>query len=392
MKAKLEVPFFKPSFSEEEEQAVLSVLRSGWLTTGKEAAEFEREFASFLGAGQALAVNSASSGLLLAMEAFGVRPGTCIVTTPYTFISTATAAMHLGAEVLYCDIEEDSYNIDPQKIEDIFRSRKNIRAVVPVHVAGNLCRMDAIKTCAERYHAAVIEDAAHAFPANGPDGFAGTLGDAGVFSFYATKTITTGEGGMITLRDPGKAETVKRLRANGISREVWDRYTNPAASWKYDVTCCGWKCNLPDLLAAIGRVQLKKAGRFLARRKAIAEIYNRSFASCGFLRLPPDSPGNAWHLYLLRIQPEKLTVGRDEFARLLQNEGLGISVHFIPHFDFTFIRRTSGLSRDSFPEAAKKADCTVSLPFWPDMRDEEIQYVIDTVKKIGEQYYRKSCF
>lgn len=392
MKAKLEVPFFKPSFSEEEEQAVLSVLRSGWLTTGKEAAEFEREFASFLGAGQALAVNSASSGLLLAMEAFGVRPGTCIVTTPYTFISTATAAMHLGAEVLYCDIEEDSYNIDPQKVEDMLRSRKNIRAVVPVHVAGNLCRMDAIKPCAERYHAAVIEDAAHAFPANGPDGFAGTLGDAGVFSFYATKTITTGEGGMITLRDPGKAETVKRLRANGISREVWDRYTNPAASWKYDVTCCGWKCNLPDLLAAIGRVQLKKAGQFLARRKAIAETYNRSFASCGFLRLPPDSPGNAWHLYLLRIQPEKLTVGRDEFARLLQNEGLGISVHFIPHFDFTFIRRTSGLSRDSFPEAAKKADCTVSLPFWPDMRDEEIQYVIDTVKKIGEQYYRKSCF
>ena len=386
---KREIPFFKPSFSEEEERAVLSVLRSGWPTTGKEALAFEGEFASFIGAERALAVNSASSGLMLALAAFGVGAGDKVATTPYTYISTATAAMHLGAEVVYCDIEKDSYSIDPARLEDALKAHPGIKAVIPVHVAGNLCDMQAINDCAKRRGAAVIEDAAHAFPSKTAAGFAGTLGDAAVFSFYATKTITTAEGGMITLKDSSKAETIKPLRMNGISRDVWNRYTERRASWKYDVVCEGWKCNMPDILAAIGRAQLKKANGFFERRKALAAKYNAAFLQADFLETPPDGEGNAWHLYLLRVNPAKLSVTRDEFAALLQEEGLGISVHFIPHFDFTLIKERYGLLRSGFPNAAQKADATISLPFYPDMTDEDAQYVVDTVLNIGKKYYKR---
>ncbi len=385
-----EVPFFKPSFSEEEEKAVVSVLRSGWPTTGKEAVAFEKEFASFIGIGAdcALAVNSASAGLTLALQAFGIKEGDKVATTPYTYISTATAAMHLGAEVVYCDIEKDSYSIDPEQLERALKSDKNIKAVIPVHVGGNLCNMTAINSYAKKYGVAVIEDAAHAFPAKTELGFAGTLGDAGVFSFYATKTITTGEGGMITVRDPEKASIIKCLRVNGISRNVWERYTKRNASWKYDVVCVGWKCNMPDILAAIGRIQLKKAMSFFEKRKKLAAEYTKAFSQFDFLDTPPDSEGNSWHLYLLRIKQDNLSITRDEFAELLQAEGIGISMHFIPHFDFTFIKERYGLSRSDFPNAAEKADCTISLPFYPDMNDEDVQYVIDTVINIGKKHYK----
>ena len=386
---KREVPFFKPSFSEEEEKAIVSVLRSKWPTTGKEALAFEEEFAAFIGCSRALAVNSASAGLMLALAAFGVGPGDKVATTPYTYISTATAAMHLGAEVVYCDIEKGSCSIDPERLEDALKAHPGIKAAIPVHIAGNLCNMAAINNCAKRRGAAVIEDAAHAFPAKTAAGFAGTLGDAGVFSFYATKTITTAEGGMIALKDAKMQERIKPLRMNGISRDAWNRYTERRASWKYDVVCEGWKCNMPDILAAIGRVQLKKANSFLEKRKRLAAKYTAAFSQFDFLEIPPDGEGNAWHLYLLRINPAKLSITRDDFASFLQDEGLGISMHFIPHFDFTFIKEKYGLLRSDFPNAAARADSTISLPFYPDMTDEDAEYVIDTVINIGKKYYKQ---
>ena len=390
METKHQVPFFKPSFSEDEEKAVVSVLRSGWITTGKETLAFEKEFASFIGAECALAVNSASSGLMLSLAAFGIGKGDKVATTPYTYISTATAAMHLGAEVVYCDIEKDSYSIDPEKLELALKADKKIKAIIPVHIGGNLCNMAAINECAKRYGAAVIEDAAHAFPSKTGSGFAGTLGDAGVFSFYANKTITTGEGGMIAIKGGEKADIIKQLRMNGISCDVWGRYTDNNASWKYDVVSEGWKCNMPDILAAIGRVQLRKASGFFEKRKSLAAKYTRTFSQFDFLVPPPDSEGNSWHLYLLRIRPDKLSITRDEFAKFLQAEGLGISVHFIPHFDFTLIKEKYGLLRSDFPNAAEKADCTISLPLWPGMSDEDSQYVIDTVIKTGKKHYAKT--
>jgi len=384
------IPFFLPSFTEAEEEAVVRVLRSGWLTTGKEAIAFEKEFADFTGSPHSLAVNSATSGLMLAMDAFGIGNGTKILTTPYTFVSTATSARHLGAEIAYADIESDTCNIDPAAIEAALRKDPAIRAIVPVHIAGNVCRMDEICALGKKYGVAVIEDAAHSFPSRTKAGFAGTLGDAGVFSFYATKTITTGEGGMVCVKDGEKAKRISMMRSHGIDRTIWDRYTSKQASWKYDVVEDGWKCNLPDILAAIGRVQLTKADEFFRKRSRIAREFNAAFSECDYLRIPPDGDGNAWHLYPLGIVPEKLDTDRDGFAQELQDAGLGISVHFIPHFEMTWFKKRYNLSRTDFPEAARRYETTISLPFWPDMTDEMVAGVIRAVRDTGNRHYRRS--
>lgn len=383
-----EIPFFRPSFDRREEEAAIRVLHSGWLTTGKETLAFEKEFADMVHSPYALAVNSASNGLMLAMEAFGIGKGTKILTSPYTFVSTATSALHLGGEAVYADIEADSYSIDPEKIEDKLKQDKSIKAIVPIHIAGNLCNMKAINSLAKKYNVAVIEDAAHAFPAKTADGYGGTFGDAGVFSFYATKTITTGEGGMICVRNPEAAERIKLMRSHGINRTIWDRYTDKHASWQYDVVAEGYKCNLPDILSAIGRVQLQKAEEFYRKRKLIAERFTRAFEPLDFFQVPPDGAGNAWHLYLLRIAPETLSVGRDDFARALQERGLGISVHFIPHFELTFLKERYNLRAQDFPNAAAHYSQSISLPFWPDMTDEDVQYVIDTVIDTAKKFRR----
>jgi dTDP-4-amino-4,6-dideoxygalactose transaminase len=381
------VPFFRPALGTEEEQAVLEVMRSGWLTTGKIALEFEKEFASFVGSPFALGVNSATSGLMLAMEACGIGPGAPILTTPYTFVSTATSALHLGAEVVYADIEPDSYCISPEKIAEQLARRPEIKAIVPVHVGGAVCDMKAITGLAKQHGIAVIEDAAHSFPSLTSAGYAGTLGDAGVFSFYANKTITTGEGGMVCVHSPALAERISRLRMHGIDRPVWDRYTSKNASWEYDVTEAGWKCNLPDILAAIGRAQLTKAQSLFEKRKAIAEKYNQAFASLDFLRLPPDGQGNAWHLYLLRIVPAKLTIGRDVFSSLLQADGIGVSLHFIPHFQMTLFKNKYALRAQDFPNALRQFETTITLPLWPGMTDDMIDRVIQAVTATGKAHY-----
>ncbi|MDR1786696.1 MAG: DegT/DnrJ/EryC1/StrS family aminotransferase [Spirochaetaceae bacterium] len=386
------IPFARPAIGREEEEAALRVLRSGWLTTGAETQAFEREFAAFLGAdgGRTLAVNSATSGLLLALDALGVSGENAVVTTPYTFVSTALAALHLGARVYYGDIEEDSFNIDPAAVEAALNAHPEIRAVIPVHVGGNVCKMDEIGAIAARRNAAVVEDAAHAFPARTGAGFAGTLGDAGVFSFYATKTITTGEGGMAVFKDPQGARRAEVMRLHGIDRPVWNRYGAARASWEYDVVEPGWKCNLPDILSAIGREQLKKANLLYGERKKIAGEYTRAFEDWDFLTLPPDSGANAWHLYVIGIRADKLRIGRDAFARLLQDAGIGVSMHFIPHFRFTWFKKNLGLREEDFPRAAQRADSSISLPLWPGMTGEMVQRVIESVGRIGtEQYARK---
>lgn len=388
MNIKKTIPFFLPSFSAEEEQAVYRILKSGWLTTGKETLEFEKEFAGFTKAKHALAVNSASSGLILAMDACGIKHGTKILTSPYTFISTATSALHLGGEVEYVDIEKKSYSINPEKIEEKLKNDKTIKAVVPIHIAGNVCNMKEINFLAQKYGVAVIEDAAHAFPAKTATGYAGTLGTCGVFSFYATKTITTGEGGMVCTNDDEIANRIKIMRSHGISRTIWDRYTDTKASWKYDVTDLGWKFNLPDILSAIGRIQLKKAEDFFISRKKIAEKYNIAFSKNDALIIPPDDDGNAWHLYILRLNLNAIKINRDEFSRILQEEGLGISMHFIPHFEMTYIKNRYNLCNNNFPETYSKYIQSISLPFYPDMPEDYSDYVIETILKTVNKFKR----
>jgi dTDP-4-amino-4,6-dideoxygalactose transaminase len=385
MKASIDfVPFARPSIGLEEESAVLEVLRSGWLTTGKVARAFEEEFASFVGARRCLAVNSATSGLHLALEALGVGPGSKVATSPYTFASDAAAARHLGAEVAFCDISKDDYNIDPALLDELLSRDHSIKAVIPTHVGGYPCRMGDILEIARRHGVTVVEDAAHGFPLRLPEGAAGTLGDAGVYSLYATKTITSGEGGMVVARDEQALKRMETMRLHGFDRAAWDRYTSKTASWRYDVVEAGYKYNLPDLLAAVGREQLKKADLFLAQRKAIASRYLRAFADHPALENPPFHPAHAWHLFSLRLRPAALSIGRDEFFERIQAAGVGVSVHFIPLHAMTYWAKRYALKNEDFPEAYAKFSRTISLPIWQGMSDAQAERVIEVVLSTAE--------
>lgn len=395
--AEIKVPFHRASITKAEEDAVLDVLRSGWLTTGKYALEFEKKFSKALCDESiiSLAVNSNTSGMVLAMEACGVKKGTAVITTPYTFVSTAACARTLNADVYFADIEKDSYNIDPEKIEEILkRDAENghkVKAIVPVHVAGNVCKMKEILALAKKYSTKdnkiyVIEDAAHAFPSPTKLGYAGAIGDIGVFSFYVTKTITTAEGGMVCTRNAELAKRMSVMRMHGMDRTTWNRYTSPKASWEYDIIAPGYKFNLPDILAALGCCQVDRATLFYQQRKAVVDKYNEAFKDLDFITLPPDGEGNAWHLYLMRINPDKLTITREDFAKKMQAAGLGISVHFIPIFHFTYWKKLyKDFTAENYPNAEEQYSRTISIPLFPDMTDEMTEYVIDTVTKIGRE-------
>ena len=395
--AEIKVPFHKAAITKAEEDAVLDVLRSGWLTTGKYTLEFEKKFSQAVGGDDviSLAVNSNTSGMILAMEACGVKSGTAVITTPYTFVSTATCARHLNADVYFADVEKDSYSIDPEKIEEILindaKNGHKVKAIVPVHIAGNICNMERILELAKKYSTSenkiyVIEDAAHSFPSPTKLGYAGTIGDAGVFSFYVTKTITTAEGGMVCTKNPELAKRMTMMRMHGMDRTTWDRYTSPRASWEYDIVAPGYKFNLPDVLSALGCCQVDRAVLFYEQRKAIVEQYNKAFSKLDFIKLPPDGEGNAWHLYLMRINPEKLTISREEFAKKLQGEGIGISVHFIPIFHFTYWKELyPDFTAKNYPNAETQYSQTISIPLYPDMPQKQVDYVINTVIKIGTE-------
>jgi dTDP-4-amino-4,6-dideoxygalactose transaminase len=347
------VPFAFPSIGAEEEEAVLGALRSGWLTTGAQALAFEKEFGEFLKGGPVrfdsqplycLAVNSATSGLHLAAEACGVKPGDLVLVPSCTFTSTAEVLRYLGADPVFVDSIPDGFHIDPQALEETIRRLLDGKnpytgkagyggkpvAVMPVHYGGLACDMGAIMDIARRYNLKVIEDAAHSFPSPTPDGYAGTIGDAGVFSFYATKTITTGEGGMVVCKDEAMAKRISVMRSHGIDRSVWNRYTDTKASWYYEVIEAGCKYNLPDLLAALGRAQLRRANELLQKRQAIAARYDGAFSHNEHFLIPQSAAGDARHLYPLRLNLHKLGISRDDFIVKLQENGIGVSVHFIP--------------------------------------------------------------
>jgi dTDP-4-amino-4,6-dideoxygalactose transaminase len=410
-----DIPFALPFIGREEEDAVLRVLRSGWLTTGKEALAFETEFAGFLETPDrppltALAVNSATSGLHLALEACGIGPGDVVLVPSYTFTATAEVVRYLGADVAFVDTTPGSFHMAPPALERTlerleqglpaypprtgtgggFGPRGKPRAVIPVHYGGLPCDMVAIMAAARRHGVRVIEDAAHAFPSRLPNGeWAGTIGDAGVFSFYATKTITTGEGGMVVT---GNTELICRMavmRSHGIDRTVWNRYTDKKASWYYEVVAPGFKYNLPDILAAVGRVQLTRALILLKRREEIAARYDAAFRNDERLLLPPSGPGDARHLYPLRLRPETLPIGRDAFVRALQDRGIGVSVHFIPLHSMPYYKERYMLEAEDFPESMRSFEQAVSLPIWPGMRDAQVDRVIETVQAIFGRHTRR---
>jgi dTDP-4-amino-4,6-dideoxygalactose transaminase len=405
------IPFARPFIGAEEEEAVLRTLRSGWLTTASEALAFEREFAGRLNEDAAVpvhaaAVSSATAGLHLALEACGVAAGDVVLVPAYTFAATAEVALYLGAEAAFVDCAPDSFLLDTEKLEEAARRLSEgktayktggpsgrPRAVVPVHFGGLCCDMEAVRGIARRYGMAVIEDAAHAFPAYSPQGLpAGTMGDAGVFSFYATKTLTTGEGGMVVSPDPEIIKRVSLMRCHGIDRSVWNRYTDAGASWYYEVAAAGYKYNLPDLLAAIGRVQLRRTDDLLEKRKGIAARYDTAFSAAPFLAVPPTAPGDARHLYPLRLaepvrppfpaeQPRSSP--RDGCIKKLQAQGIGVSVHFIPLHTMPYYKNRYRLPEGLFPRAENAFRRVISLPIWPGMTCEQTDRVIEAVLGLG---------
>ncbi|MFW6214457.1 MAG: DegT/DnrJ/EryC1/StrS family aminotransferase [Alkalispirochaetaceae bacterium] len=388
------IPFARPHLGAEEEAAVLRVLRSGWLTTAGEAAAFESEFAAHLGVPFAMATNSATSGLHLALEALGISPGQRVAMSPYTFTASAEVCRYCGAEPLFVDIGEEGFLIDPDAFDRIARSPEGgeLAAVMPVHIAGEPCDMVRIRETADACGLAVVEDAAHAFPLGTDLGPVGTLSDVGVFSFYANKTITTGEGGMVVTAHKELAERIRLMRMHGIDRDVWDRYRSRGAAWEYEVVEAGFKYNLPDILAAIGRVQLRRAVELKERRRRIAERYLDAFASRDYLILPRVAGDHAWHLFILRLRLEGLTIDRDGFIEELTALGIGSSVHYKPLHLMPYWRDRLTLTPEDFPNATRRFEEVVSLPLWPGMSEQQVDRTIEAVLTLGDRFRRRGGF
>ncbi|MFD0680816.1 MULTISPECIES: DegT/DnrJ/EryC1/StrS family aminotransferase [unclassified Paenibacillus] len=376
------LPFALPDIGEEEIAEVVDSLRSGWLTTGPKTKRFEQDFVDFLGGNvEAISVNSATSGLHLALEAIGVGPGDEVITTPYTFTATAEVIRYLGADPIFVDIDSTTFNIDPSKLEAVITPRT--KAIIPVHFAGLSCDMDPIITIARKHGLKVVEDAAHAMPTTYKGDLIGTLKtDVTVYSFYATKTIATGEGGMIITRDSKIAERCKVMRLHGISRDAFDRYTSTKPSWQYEIVAPGYKYNMTDLAASLGIHQLKKVRMFQQKRKKMAELYDQELAKLPIV-LPPKALRNdihAWHLYVIRLA--ETTISRDSFIERMASCGIGCSVHFIPLHLHPYWRDTYSLSPSDFPNALSSYEKTVSLPIYTKMNEEDQYRVIDSVRAI----------
>ena len=377
------LPFALPDIGEEEIAEVVHTLRSGWITTGPKTKQFEDDFARFLGEGvHAIAVNSATAGLHLALEAIGIKEGDEVITTTHTFTASAEIVRYFGADPVFVDIDPNTYCIDARAIEGAITSKT--RAIIPVHYGGLACDMNRIQDIANRHNLAVVEDAAHAFPTLYGGKVVGTLESVcAIFSFYATKTIATGEGGMLVTRDPRIAARARVMRLHGIDRDAFDRYTSDRPAWYYQVVAPGFKYNMTDLAAALGIQQLRKAAQFRQRRAEIATRYSKELCTLP-LRLPPDAqPGDehAWHLYVVQVAHDA-PVGRDELIRKLFEAGIGCSVHYIPLHQQPYWRDRYRLTPDQFPNSQRLFERCVSLPIYTKMSDADQTRVIEALRSI----------
>ena len=372
------IPFALPDIGEAEIAEVVDTLRSGWVTTGPKAKRFEDDFRAFLGDPDlhCLAVNSATAGLHLALEALGVGPGDEVITTTHTFTATAEVARYLGADVVLVDIDPATLCIAPAAVEAALTPRT--KAILPVHYGGRSADMQSLLEIARRRGVRVVEDAAHALPATCGGRMIGSLdSDATVFSFYANKTITTGEGGMVVTRDPELAARVKVMRLHGISRDAFDRFTATVPSWYYEIVAPGFKYNLTDIAAALGLQQLKKAHAFQARRAQIAAAYDAALAGLPLL-LPPRAAASdlhSWHLYPVRLSDAAMC-SRDAVIERLFEARIGCSVHYIPLHLQPYWRDRYRLSPERFPHSQHAFERLISLPIYPKMSDGDVDRVV----------------
>ncbi|NUZ06986.1 DegT/DnrJ/EryC1/StrS family aminotransferase [Piscinibacter koreensis] len=376
------LPFARPEIGEDEIVEVVDTLRSGWITTGAKAQRFEADFAAFLGdkALHAIAVNSATAGLHLALEALGIGPGDDVITTTHTFTATAEVVRYLGADVKLVDIDPATLCIDPAAVERAVGPAT--RAILPVHYGGRAADMAPLQAIAGRHGLAIVEDAAHALPTTCGGRLVGTLDSAAtVFSFYANKTITTGEGGMVVTRDAALARRMKTMRLHGMSRDAFDRFTATRPSWYYEIVAPGFKYNLTDIAAALGIHQLRRAHAFQQRRAAIAARYTAALADLPLV-VPPgpaDGDTHAWHLYPVRLTDEA-PLDRDGLVERLYAAGIGCSVHYIPLHQQPYWRDRYGLDARDFPHSQHAYERMLSLPIYTAMRDADVERVVAALR------------
>ncbi len=381
------VPFHVAAVGEQEAQAAADVIRSGWLTMGQRTFEFERQFAAYVGARHAIAVSSCTAALHLALEAIGIQAGDEVLLPTTTFTASAEVVCYFGAKPVLVDIQSGTMNFDPA--DAARRITFRTKAIIPVHLAGVPCEMQEIQELATAHGLRVIEDAAHSLPASYRGTPIGALSEVTAFSFYATKTLTTGEGGMLTTASDQIAERMRIMRLHGIEREAWKRYSGDG-SWFYQVLDAGFKYNMTDIQAAIGLVQLGKCDDLSNARHAIAERYTAAFSENPALQ-PPDHHNDrkiSWHLYVLRIHPEKLSIDRDRFISELKSRGIGTSVHFIPLHLHPFYQKRFGYKPGDFPQAEAEYARAFSLPIYPTMTDAEINAVINAVSEVTHTFRR----
>ncbi len=377
------LPFAKPEIGEEEIAEVIDALRSGWISTGPKTRTFEANFSAYLGGGvESIAVNSATAGLHLALEAVGVGPGDEVIVPTYTFTASAEVVRYLGAHPVFVDCDPETLNITPDAIERAVTAKT--KAVMPVHIAGLACDLTGIIEVAKRHRLKIVEDAAHALPTTHGGKLIGTFPtDAVVYSFYANKTMTTGEGGMVVTADPAIAKRCRVMRLHGIDRDAFDRYTGTLPAWYYEVIAPGFKYNMNDLAAAVGIHQLKRLDGFQKTRAAMADRFLKALAPLPLKMpaLPAAGDQHAWHLFIVRLD-SKAKVGRDRFIALMAEHGIGTGVHFIPMHRQPYWRDTYGLKPESFPNADRAFAGIVSLPLYTRMTPDDEARVFDAVRTI----------
>lgn len=385
------VPFYKPSLDETDIESVRSTLLDGWITTGPRAKRFEAEMAGYTGAKHALAVNSCTAALHLALAAAGIKKGDRVITTPYTFAASVETIIWCGAQPVLTDIDPETLNIDPARVAK--KIDRKTKALVSVDIAGLPCEYEALAPLAKKKKLFLLADAAHSLGASYKGVKVGKLADATAFSFYSTKNLTTGEGGMLVTDNPKLQERAAVLALHGMSKDAWKRYTSEG-SWFYEIVAAGFKYNLSDLQAALGLSQLAKFSQLQERRKHLAGLYDRCLASyLDMLERPPRNghSEHAWHMYLIRLKPKNLRIGRGELLCQLSARGIGTSVHFIPVHLHPFYRKFLGHKPTDFPNALATYKRIFTPPFYPAMKDEEVEHVCSTIGEILKENYKTSA-
>lgn len=381
------LPYAVPLIDDEDINEVVETLKSGWVAKGPRTIEFEKRFAEYTGAKYAVAMNSATAALHIALIAGGVKPGDEVITTPITFAATANTIIHVGATPVFVDVDPETFCIDVNKIEEKITDKTT--AIVPVHYTGHACDMDKIRAIAEKYDLFVSEDAAHAIDTFYKGDLIGKKGDCASFSFYATKNICTGEGGMLTTNSEDIAEKARVMSTHGMSKAAWNRYGKGGA-WRYDIEYPGHKYNMFDIQAALAKTQMNKLSAMQDRRKEIVKKYEEGFSTLDGIKLPPeaDYTTHSWHLYVVRLELDKLTIDRDKFIELMGEANIGTSVHFIPVHLMSYYRENFGYKEGDFPVAESYFDTILSLPLYPKMTDEDVQDVINAVTHIISNYHK----